>query len=144
MVLLDERCYSHYMRCCHTCTGQQCKTVSYIISQSFIIVLFLNLCPLPLHDLHRLVSNDCLPVSIGSKALRGLQAAHIWCPGARISGLSTSTGWPLISIKSGPLEENLLTIGARPSKNATLPSPIAACAQILVTRPVASLRICCS
>jgi hypothetical protein len=66
---------------------------------------------------------------MGSKALRGLQAAHIWCPGARMSGLSTSAGFLLMSTKSGPLEENLLTIGACPTKEATLPSLIAALAQ---------------
>jgi hypothetical protein len=74
----------------------------------------------------------------------GLQAAQTWCPGARISGLRTSAGFLLVSMKSGPLAENLLTIGPPPLKEATLPSPIAALAQNLVTNPLSSLFVCCS
>lgn len=67
-----------------------------------------------------------VPLSRGSEVLRGLQAAQIWCPGARISGLSTSATCFLISMISGPLEENLLTTGDLPVKEASLPSPTAA------------------
>lgn len=68
--------------------------------------------------------------------LMGLQAAHTWCPGAKISGFSTSTGFLLLSMKSGPLEENLLTMGARPVKKLILPSPIAALPLNLTASPV--------
>lgn len=74
----------------------------------------------------------------------GLQAAQIWWPGASISGFSTSVGFLLRSMKSGPLDENLLTLGARPSNEATLPSPKAACALNLVANPLSSLSVCCS
>lgn len=70
-----------------------------------------------------------------------LQAAQIWCPGARISGFSTSAGLLLMSMKSGPLEENLLTVGDCLLKEATLPSPIAALALNLVTNPLLSLSV---
>ena len=81
---------------------------------------------------------------MGSRALMGLQAAQISCPGARISGFRTSAGFLLMSIKSGPLEENLLTIGASAPKEATLPSPIAALALNSLTKPLASLYVFCS
>lgn len=55
-----------------------------------------------------------VPERMGSRTLIGLQAAHIWCPGANMSGLRTSVGFLLMSMKSGPLEENLLTTGDRP------------------------------
>lgn len=71
----------------------------------------------------------------------GLHAAHIWWPGARISGLSTSAGILLMSMISGPLEENLLTTGDRPVKEATLPSPTAALAQNCVAVPFSSLLV---
>lgn len=74
----------------------------------------------------------------------GLQAAQIWCPGAITSGFSTSVGFLLRSVKSGPLEENLLTMGARPSNEATLPSPMPACALNLIATPLSSLWVCCS
>ena len=74
----------------------------------------------------------------------GLQAAHIWCPGARTSGLSTSVGFLFMSMISGPLEENLLTIGDRPVKEANLPSPTAALAPNSLTVPLSSLLVCSS
>lgn len=74
----------------------------------------------------------------------GLQAAQIWCPGARISGFSTSQGILELFMKSGPLEDNLLTTGAWPMKEATLPSPIAAFAANLVANPFSSLQVSCS
>lgn len=69
----------------------------------------------------------------------GLQAAQTWWPGARISGLSTSAGFLLTSMKSGPLEENLLTVGTWSLKQAILPSSMAALAVNLVTSPFPSL-----
>lgn len=84
------------------------------------------------------------PAKEGSKALIGLQAPQIWCPGARISGFSTSAGFLALSMIFGPLEENLLTIGAWPLKEAALPSPIDALAASLVGNPLASLNVCCS
>lgn len=45
---------------------------------------------------------------------------------------------------SGPLEENLLTMGAWPMKEAALPSPIDALAANLVKNPLSPLNVCCS
>lgn len=47
-------------------------------------------------------------------------------------------------MKSGPLEDNLLTTGAWPMKEASLPSPIAAFAANLVANPFSSLQVSCS
>lgn len=74
----------------------------------------------------------------------GLHAAQTWCPGARISGFKTSVGFLLASMKSGPLEENLLTAGSWPKKEATLPSPIAAFALNLLTNSFSFLCVCSS
>lgn len=74
----------------------------------------------------------------------GLQAAQIWCPGARISGLRTSARFFLMSMISGPLEENLLTIGDLPVKEASLPSPTAAKAPNSVAVPFSFLFVCSS
>lgn len=70
---------------------------------------------------------------MGSKTLVGVHAPQIWWPGAITSGLRTSAGNRLEFMKSGPLEENLLTTGALPEKVATLPSPIAPLAPNLVS-----------
>lgn len=74
----------------------------------------------------------------------GLQAPHIWCPGARTSGLSTSAGSLSLSMIFGPLEENLLTTGDRPVKEAILPSPTAATAPNSMAVPLSSLLVCSS
>uniref|UniRef100_A0A9I9ELV8 Uncharacterized protein n=1 Tax=Cucumis melo TaxID=3656 RepID=A0A9I9ELV8_CUCME len=37
ILLLDKCCYSHNMRCCHTCSRHQCKTVSYIYIYIYVI-----------------------------------------------------------------------------------------------------------
>lgn len=44
----------------------------------------------------------------------------------------------------GPLEENLLTMGDRPVKEAILPSPTAATAPNSMAVPLSSLLVCSS
>lgn len=85
-----------------------------------------------------------LPLNMGSEALRGLQAAHICCPGATKSGLRTSAGFLWLSMISGPLEENLLTVGICLSKTAVLPSPMEALPPYLITHPRSVLLVCSS
>lgn len=74
--------------------------------------------------------------------LIGLQAAQTMCPGAIISGFSTSAKFMRLSMMSGPLEENLLTIGACSPNVAILPSSIAAVPHYFMMTPFLPLQVC--
>lgn len=74
------------------------------------------------------ISAKFWPERMGLSKLTGLHAPHIWSPGARMSGFSTSAGFSWLLVMSGPLDEVRATAGAVFANVAILPSLIAALA----------------